>query len=420
MDSNKYISAFFLFFCLLLNVGVSAEDIDFSSDYERIFQIRVVSPDAGSKSSIGSGFQVSADGLIMTNYHVVSGYVNSPDSYEIKYVTHDGKKGVLELLDFDVIADLAILRHPNPVDDFFSLNTQKIEKGVTAYALGNPGDWGIIMVPGPTNGFVEHSYEEQVLFSGSLNPGMSGGPSLNAVGEVIGVNVASAGSQLSFLVPAEKAVNLLKRDRHLQVIDYKKEISEQIKTWQLPRVTGLLEKAWRDENFASRQLFGEIRYDFQCWGDTNESNTDRSVAVVSKTCSAGDRVYLAHDLDAGQISFSFRNSKPIKYNSLQFAKLQRTVMAADNSSRFDHSTNYVCESSFIKAKGLSDSDSNQEGYHRVITCIRAYKNLEGLYDSLLLFQHHQAKQSFNAHLSLSALKKDQINALNKRFIEEVL
>ena len=419
MGLNKRIHTFLVLFCLMFSAVISAEDIDFSSDYERIFQIRVVSPDAGSKSSIGSGFQVSADGLIMTNYHVVSAYVNSPDNYEIKYVTHAGKKGVLELLDFDVIADLAILRHPNPVDDFFSLNAKKLEKGVTAYALGNPGDWGIIMVPGPTNGFVEHSYEERVLFSGSLNPGMSGGPSLSAAGEVIGVNVATAGSQLSFLVPAEKAVNLLKRDRHVQVADYKKEIAEQIKTWQMPRVAGLLEKTWSDENFANRQLFGEIRHDFQCWGDTNESNVDRSVAVVNKTCSAGDDVYLAYDLNAGQISFSFRNSKPIKYNSLQFAKLQDTFMSADNRSRFDHSTNYVCESSFIKANSLSDSASS-EGYHRVITCIRAYKNLAGLYDSLLLLQHHQTKQSFNAHLSLSALGKDQINALNKRFIEETL
>jgi len=421
MGFNKFV-AIGLLFCFFLssfgfNSAVSAQEIDFSNHYERIYQIRVVSPNAGSKSSIGSGFQVSADGLIITNYHVVSGYVNSPKNYQIKYVTHDGQKGLLELLDFDVISDLAVLRHPNPADDFFELNPQVLEKGVRAYALGNPGDWGIIMVPGPTNGFVEHSYEERVLFSGSLNPGMSGGPSLNAMGEVVGVNVATAGSQLSFLVPAKKAVSLIDKNRQLLSTEYQKEITEQIKLWQRQRVSTLLSTEWNHENFANRSLFGEIRSDFQCWGKTNESDKDRAIAIVRKTCDAGDDVYLARDLNAGQIRFTFSETKPLKYNSLQFAKLQDTYMAADNRSRFEHSTNYVCESNFIKPQKTVD---HQVGFHRVITCIRAYKKLVGLYDSLLLLQHHQTDSSFIAHLSLSSLEKNQINELNKKFVEKAL
>ena len=123
--------------------------------------------------------------------------------------------GDLQLVDFDVISDLAVLQHPQPSEDFFKISDSTLDKGDIAYALGNPGDWGVIMVPGPTNGTVEHSYEDRVLFSGSLNPGMSGGPSLNGHGELIGVNVATAGSQLSFLVPVDKVVRLLARDRYL-------------------------------------------------------------------------------------------------------------------------------------------------------------------------------------------------------------
>jgi len=55
----------------LLTSVKTYSNVDFSGDYERIYQIRVVSPDAGSKSSIGSGFQVSADGIIMTNYRMM-------------------------------------------------------------------------------------------------------------------------------------------------------------------------------------------------------------------------------------------------------------------------------------------------------------------------------------------------------------
>jgi len=311
------------------------------------------------------------------------------------------------------------LRHPKPSTDHFSISPVVLEKGETAYALGNPGDWGVIMVAGPSNGFVEHSYENRVLFSGSLNPGMSGGPSLNAAGEVIGVNVATAGSQLSFLVPGEKAARLLERNIHLAVADYQQEITKQLKKWQQGRISGILEKEWQTENFSDRQLFGEIRHDFQCWGSTNESNKNRKVASVRKTCRTGDDVYLARNLDAGQIRFSFDSSKPIKLNSLQFSKLQHTKMWADNNSNYEGSTNYSCESDFIAAKTLENGEEAR-GFHRVITCIRAYKKMKGLYDSLLLLQHHQNEETFKAHLSLSALEKEQIKAMNQRFVKEAL
>jgi len=175
----------------------------------------VISPQAGSKSSIGSGFQVSRDGLIVTNYHVVSSFVQSPDTHEIEYQSHNGQKGSLKLLDFDVINDLALLRHSNPGDRVLGFAEQPLEKGETVYALGNPRDYGTSLVKGPNNGMVEHSYDEQILFSGSLNPGMSGGPALNERGEVVGVNVATAGSQLSFLVPSEKAKLMMRACRCL-------------------------------------------------------------------------------------------------------------------------------------------------------------------------------------------------------------
>ena len=68
-------------FLVLFSPNVQAQDgsVDFSGLYERIYQIQVISKDAGSKSSIGSGFQVSSEGHIVTNYHVVSAFVNAPN-----------------------------------------------------------------------------------------------------------------------------------------------------------------------------------------------------------------------------------------------------------------------------------------------------------------------------------------------------
>lgn len=389
--------------------------VDFSDNYDRIYQIRVVSQNAGSKSSIGSGFQVSDDGLIVTNFHVVSEFINSPEHYHIEYATHDGSTGQLELLDFDIISDLALLRHPNASSDHFILADKTPARGERAYALGNPGDWGVVLVPGPTNGLVKHSYEERVLFSGSLNRGMSGGPSLNAQGEVIGVNVATAGSQLSFLIPIENVKRLLDGHRQLQQASFNTEITTQIKQWQRPRVQELIDSDWENELFSGRELFGVIRRDFQCWGDTNDTDDTRVVELVSKSCRAGDVIYINSQLNAGQILFSFRNLKPVKLNSMQFSRAQSLYMQADNRSNYENSTNYACESDFIQA-----NDNNPDSYHRIITCVRAYKKLKGLYDSLLLVMSSTDEEVFKSHLNLSALEKDQIQSINKRFVEHTL
>jgi len=407
--------------CLAAMVGVSTApafaktDLDFSDQYQRIFQIRVVAPDAGSKSSIGSGFQVSASGHILTNYHVVSSYIDSPDTYRIEYAAQDGSTGDLELLDFDVISDLALLKHPEPAEKYFKLKQKIPAKGEFAYALGNPGDWGMVMVPGPTNGFVQHSYEQRVLFSGSLNPGMSGGPSLNAEGDVIGVNVATAGSQLSFLVPANRAQQLLDNNRKLVADNYMAEIANQIKQWQRPRVQELLDKEWPVEEFTDRTLFGEIRHDFQCWGDTNESIDEREIAVIKKHCSAGDDIYINYDFSAGHIHFSFRDQQTIKLNQFQFARSQYVYMSSPNDSSFEQSTSYQCQSNFVDSK-----DANSDNYNKIITCIRAYKQLPKLYDSLLMVFSSDGDKIFKSRLSLSTMERDQITAFNKRFIEATL
>ncbi len=382
--------------------------------YDQVYQIRVVSPKAGSKSSIGSGFQVSSDGLIVTNYHVVSSYVQSPENHRIEYQSHTGQKGELELLDFDVIHDLAVMRHSSPSQRFLQFSPTILNKGETVYALGNPRDFGTSLVKGPNNGMVEHSYNDQILFSGSLNPGMSGGPALNALGQVVGVNVATAGSQLSFLVPAKNAVEIVGAGRIVAQRDYQAEIARQIKQWQRPRIQELIDDQWAIEQFAGLELFGEIRKDFQCWGQTNESNKARNIASVSKSCRAGNSLYLDGNLTAGELYFSFDHTSAVTLSDLQFTSAIRPNMRANNTSSYEHSSNYRCHVDFL------GGDNSEQQYTRATTCIRSFKKLEGIYDSLLMVERVDGLQRFVTHLSISAIERDQIIALNRKFLEASL
>ena len=389
----------------------------FSQYYDLVYQIRVVSPQAGSKSSIGSGFQVSATGLLITNYHVVSEYVQSPETHEIKYRSHNGEIGQLDLLDFDVINDLALLRLSKPEPRFFKFANQRMRKGETVYALGNPRDYGISLVPGPNNGMVEHSYNEQVLFSGSLNPGMSGGPAVNENGEVVGVNVATAGAALSFLVPASNAINLVNAAREIDKDSYQNELANQIKQWQRQRLQNLIDLDWTPENFSGENLFGEIRKDFQCWGGTNDSNKERFIERASKNCRAGNSVYLSRNLNTGQFMFSFIKKRSLKLNALQFSSTINSQLGADNSANFQSATNYQCHVDFLDA----DAQSTQnDSYHRLTTCIRAYKKLPDLFDSLLYLERISNGEVFSTHLSIAGAERDQIQSLNRKFVERSL
>jgi len=405
----RLIAALFLLFFGLSCQSQSA-DKDFSNYYDLVYQIRVVSPQAASKSSIGSGFQVSADGLLITNYHVVSGFVQAPTTHEIEYRSYRGETGKLELLDFDVVNDLAVLRLSAPQSRYFAFAQSELRKGEVVYALGNPRDYGVTLVPGPNNGMVEHSYNDQVLFSGSLNPGMSGGPALNESGEVVGVNVATAGAALSFLVPAAKARLLMDNPRKLAQLDYQNELADQIKAWQRARIQPLIDTKWPPEMFADEALFGEMRGDFQCWGNTNEDRPRRSIDVTSKSCRSANSVYLAGNLNTGQINYSFQKTTSIKLNASQFASSVESAMGADNRMDFDNATNYKCSSDFVNS-------ANPSEYQRVTTCIRAYKRMTGLFDSLLLFERIGNQESFNTHLSIAGAEPDQIKRLNRKFVE---
>ena len=75
-----------------------------------LLQVRTLLRGQDSQASVGSGFVVSEEGHLITNYHVVSQFALQPTRYRLVYATVDGRQGALELLAFDVLHDLALLK----------------------------------------------------------------------------------------------------------------------------------------------------------------------------------------------------------------------------------------------------------------------------------------------------------------------
>jgi serine protease Do len=173
----------------------SAAERLYAAARPKLLQIRTLLAAAGQQSSIGSGFLVSANGLAITNYHVVSQFALEPATYRLEYMAADGSRGDVALLAIDVPNDLAVVRVDKRDAPFFQFDaralTEGVPKGEHLYSMGNPLDLGFTIVEGTYNGLVERSYNERIHFTGAVNPGMSGGPAVAGDGRVVGINVAT-------------------------------------------------------------------------------------------------------------------------------------------------------------------------------------------------------------------------------------
>lgn len=140
----------------------------------------------------GSGFLISSDGFIVTNHHVIE------NANSIKVSFADGRKVKADLKGSDPSTDIAILQvHENNVKALAFADSDQLQVGQIAIAIGNPLGLqhtvtaGVVSALGRTlrasNGRL---IDDVIQTDASLNPGNSGGPLVNSLGQVIGVNTA--------------------------------------------------------------------------------------------------------------------------------------------------------------------------------------------------------------------------------------
>lgn len=172
-----------------------------------------------TSSGIGSGFIIRADGIILTNAHVIAG------ASKVSVAMRDGQTYAAKLLGSDELNDLAVLQIDAKNLPVATLGTSRqLLIGEWAIAIGNP--YGFVLgntEPSVTAGVISATgrnltarseggglYVDMIQTDASINPGNSGGPLVNAMGEVIGVNssiYSPTGSSvgLGFAIPIDRA-----------------------------------------------------------------------------------------------------------------------------------------------------------------------------------------------------------------------
>jgi len=163
--------------------------------------------------SLGSGFIIDPNGLIVTNNHVVDG------ADQIMAIMSDGKEYEAEIVGKDPNTDLALIKIKSG-EDFPVValgDSDGLNVGEWVVAIGNPFGLeqtvtaGIVSAKGRVIG--SGPYDDFIQTDASINPGNSGGPLINMNGEVIGINTAiiASGQGIGFAIPVNLAKGIIKQ-----------------------------------------------------------------------------------------------------------------------------------------------------------------------------------------------------------------
>lgn len=210
VNSKKYLST----------IQVMPKELTAEEIYEKCSKatVEILAEVASGRYNLGSGFFID-EGIVITNFHVVSGASN------IK-ITGSGKKSynVEQVLGYDEKIDLVILK-VNTQNEYLEKNEEAIKPGETVYTLGSPlgltGSFADGMVSSPTRKIESVDY---IQVTAPMSPGNSGGPLINKYGEVIGINTwqYAEGQNLNFSININEVQNI-KTDKPLNMADFQKE-----------------------------------------------------------------------------------------------------------------------------------------------------------------------------------------------------
>jgi S1-C subfamily serine protease len=358
-----------------------------------VVKLEVVEIGAAGRAEVGSGFYASPDGRVVTNYHVVAKLVHNPERYRIDLVETSGDKLAVTVVGVDVVHDLAVLDTDGRPERFFDLATVDVAQGLRLYALGHPADLGLSIVEGTYNGLLEHTLYDRIHFTGSLNPGMSGGPTITESGEVVGINVSTAGNQLSFLVPVERALDLLESvsaEGYQVPADFLPVVGAQIREYQRQYLEPLFLDSVPTIQVGGYVLPTKPADFFNCWGDIITSE-EEPYDIRMHNCSTDDYIFISRDQSSGIFKFSHE----VRYL---------------HGREFDV-TRFRCDLDNVKRGSLK---------FRVIFCVRRYKKYDGLYDVIFkLAALGGGRSGLVSGLTMSGVSFENAQRIARDYLENI-
>ncbi len=348
---------------------------------------------------------------VVTNFHVVADVVHEPRSYRAVLSAPDGSRHPVRVIAVDVVRDLALVESDHVFPAGLVLRDEPPGQGARVYALGTPFDLGLSVVEGTYNGLLGHSLERRIHFTGSLNPGMSGGPALDRSGALVGVNVATSGNQVSFLVPSQAVAALLASGDEGRVDAA--AIGEQLHRLQDRYTEAIL--ASPDEQAVVGTASAPTRPApfFNCWGDAQRDDEARYQARLHE-CGSDDAVFLSNRVTIHPVELRHRHIETADLGPGDFYDTYSQFFEANHSEKWGTAQDFSafrCRTRFVRSGDLT---------FKTAFCARRYLRYAGLYDVVFkaaLLGRERA--GFETALVLSAFSFDNARRLSRRHLEAI-
>ncbi|MBL8513482.1 MAG: trypsin-like peptidase domain-containing protein [Betaproteobacteria bacterium] len=405
---------------------------------DRLVQVRLLLKSASEQSIAGSGFVVQADdgkgALLVTNYHVVSALAIDPAKYRIELRQTNDAVAEAELIAIDVAHDLAVLRtRPAAKTDAssstwrakvaFDLRDTLPAQGERLYSLGHPMGVAFLISEGIFNGLKEQQLYDHMVFSGALNPGMSGGPAIDANGRVAGVNVSGLRNAqlLNFLVPVSHARALIAKAKDSAPRnEWRTEIAQQLLAHQevfTAKLFGAKDTAVRPQGFGSQQLAGRAvqTLDDSLTRCNASANTGDGVRYrrESLACQMKSGVYVHGTMQTGAVVVGHNLYTNVSLATPQFLNMRggRPYVAWMDQRGGGEKTREECHDAFLRGA---------QREYRVSMCTNAYRKFPGLYDiTVRAVQTDDARQHLESRLHVSGVSWDNGQKIAKAFVERL-
>lgn len=344
-----------------------------------LVQIRVLTRGSNSRSSVGSGFVMDQGPYIVTNYHVIASLALEPKSYQGQYISTDGREGSIELIAVDVARDLAVVKADIKGAGFFRADNiaseSSLRQGEKLFSLGNPLDLGFSITEGNYNGVSNRGVYGNLMYTGPVNSGMSGGPNITSRGELAGVNVAARrdGELVSFLVLGEYVGRLLEQvaANPAPAADFRPVIAAQLVEYQSALKARILDTPFNTRRLGQFSAPVRDSEQMRCWGGSNTNH--KSIETTNVRCAMESRVFVAGELQTGYIAIQHQLIQNKLLNTMKFAKMRETLFSdrVQSTTKSNTITSAECHEDFVKLDGTNA---------RTVLCAEAYHNFPGIYD----------------------------------------
>jgi serine protease Do len=369
------------------NNHVFGQSVDHPELYSQtkpyVFKVKTSQNANSSKASYGTGFVVDKDGLLITNYHVISTIIQDKfNRYKI-FVVDKENSFEAKVIDFSVINDLALIKINRKFKDSMKLERELPKRGEKIFSIGLPKDLNMSIVEGTFNGELKRGLYERFLMSTPVNSGMSGGPSVDNNGNVIGINVSILrdSENISFSVPSEKALELLnyfhKNGAALKRKDYDRHIEKQLKNIEKSLLKSMKTNLSKSKVVGGFEIAAPSK-DVKCW-TANDKSRKNTFKFYKQSCRLKSSAFIQRRLYSGTYKLSYTALHNIKRNKLQFSSIIKSYLNSNSLKPNDHNlqtfreelTKYSCD------EDIWVNDNNIS--FKVTYCLSTYLRYKNIY-----------------------------------------